>query len=103
MKMERLDKVIASQTNYSRKEVKGLVKGKRVRVNGEIIFNSDIKINSECDLISIDNEELVIKKYVYLILNKPKGYVSATDDKRFPTVLDLVPSEYLHRNLFPVG
>lgn len=103
MKMKRLDKVIASQTNYSRKEVKGLVKGKRVRVNGEVISNSDIKINSECDLISIDNEELVIKKYVYLILNKPKGYVSATDDKRFPTVLDLVPSEYLHRNLFPVG
>ena len=103
MKMERLDKIIVSQTNYSRKEVKGLVKGKRVRVNGEIVSNSDIKINSECDLISIDNEELVIKRYVYLILNKPEGYVSATDDKRFPTVLDLVPLEYLHRNLFPVG
>jgi len=101
--MERLDKVISSQTKYSRRDVKELVRSKKVLVNGEIVKNSDIKVDSSCDSITINNEILQIKKNVYLMLNKPKGYVSSTDDKRFPTVIDLVPEEYLHRDLFPAG
>lgn len=101
--MERIDKVIGTQTTYSRKEVKELVRKKRVIVNDEIITKSDIKINPEVDIVKIDNQEIQIKKYVYLILNKPKGYISATEDKSMATVLDLVPKEYLHRNLFPAG
>ena len=101
--MERLDKVISSQTNYSRRDVKELVRSKKVLVNGEIVKNSDIKVDSSVDSITINDELLVIKKNIYLMLNKPKGYVSATDDKRFPTVLDLVPEEYSHRDLFPAG
>lgn len=101
--MERIDKVIGTQTEYSRKEVKELVRKKRVMVNDEIITKSDIKINPETDIIKIDNQEIQIKKYVYLILNKPKGYISATEDKSMATVLDLVPKQYLHRNLFPAG
>lgn len=101
--MERLDKIIASQTNYSRKEVKDLIKQKRVRVNDEIISKSDIKVDSENDKIVIDENEIKIKKHIYLILNKPKGYISATEDRSMQTVLDLVPKEYLHRNLFPAG
>ena len=101
--MERLDKIISSQTNYSRRDVKELVRNKKVLVNGEIVKNSDIKVDSSCDSIAINNEPLQVKKNIYLMLNKPKGYVSATDDKRFPTVLDLVPKEYAHRDLFPAG
>ena len=101
--MERLDKIISSQTNYSRKEVKDLIKQKRVRVNNEIISKSDIKVDSENDKIVIDEKEIKIKKHIYLILNKPKGYISATEDRSMKTVLDLVPKEYLHRNLFPAG
>ena len=101
--MERLDKIIVSQTNYSRKEVKELIKQKRVRVNNEIISKSDIKVDSENDKIIIDENEIKIKKHIYLILNKPKGYISATEDRSMKTVLDLVPKEYLHRNLFPAG
>ena len=101
--MERLDKVISSQTNYSRRDVKELVRSKKVLVNGEIVKNSDMKVDASVDSITINDELLVIKKNVYLMLNKPKGYVSATDDKRFPTVLDLVPEEYSHRDLFPAG
>ena len=101
--MERLDKIIASQTNYSRKEVKDLIKQKRVRVNNEIIAKSDIKVDSENDKIVIDEREIIIKKHIYLILNKPKGYISATEDRSMQTVLDLVPEEYSHRNLFPAG
>ena len=101
--MERLDKIISSQTNYSRRDVKELVRNKKVLVNGEIVKNSDIKVDSNVDNITINNELLQIKKNVYLMMNKPKGYVSSTDDKRFPTVLDLVPDEYSHRDLFPAG
>ena len=101
--MERIDKIIVAQTSYSRKEVKELVRQKRVTVNGKNISKSDIKIDSKKDKILIDGIEINIKKYVYLMLHKPKGYISATEDKTTATVLDLVPKEYLHRNLFPAG
>jgi len=101
--MERLDKLICSQTKYSRRDVKELVRNKKVLVNGQIAKNSDIKVDSSTDSINVDNKVLEIKKNIYLMLNKPKGYVSATDDKRFPTVLDLVPEDYSHRDLFPAG
>ena len=101
--MERLDKIISSQTKYSRKEIKELIKKKRVLVNNEIATKSDIKVNSNIDTITIDGEILKFKKHIYLMLNKPKGYVSATEDKIDKTVLDLVPDEYSHRNLFPAG
>ena len=101
--MERIDKVIGSQTEYSRKEIKELVKKKRITINNEVITKSDIKINPDIDIIKIDNEIVEVKKYVYLILNKPKGYISATEDKNTSTVLDLVPEKYRHRNLFPAG
>ena len=101
--MERLDKIISSQTNYSRKDVKDLVKKKSVLVNGEVVLKSDIKIDSSIDKIVILGKELVFKKYIYLMLNKPKGYVSASFDKNDKTVLELVPDKYKHRNLFPAG
>lgn len=101
--MERIDKIISSQTHYTRKDVKELIRNKQVTVNGNIINKSDIKVNPEIDKISVCNEELKIQKYVYLMLNKPKGYVSATEDKNDKTVLDLVPLEYSHRCLFPAG
>lgn len=101
--MERLDKIISTQTGYSRKEVKELIRNKRVYLNEKLALKSDIKINPELDKILIDNQEIKIKKYIYLILNKPKGYISATEDRTMKTVLDLVPFEHLHRNLFPAG
>lgn len=101
--MERIDKIISSQTSYSRKVVKDLIRNKRVTINDEIITKSDIKINPEIDKLKIDGNIIEIKKYIYLMLNKPAGYISATEDRTMPTVLDLVPDKYLHRNLFPAG
>ena len=101
--MERLDKVISNQTNYTRKEAKELIKKKKVLVNEQVALKTDMKIDKDLDRIKIDNQEIKIQEYVYLILNKPKGYISATEDKKLPTVLDLVPKKYRHRNLFPVG
>lgn len=101
--MERLDKIIGTQTEYSRKDVKKLISQKRVRVNGEIVFKSDLKIDPDKDIICIDTNEINIKEYVYLILHKPMGYISATEDRSQATVLDLVEEKYLHRELFPAG
>ncbi len=101
--MERLDKIIASQGKYSRKEVKKLVQAKKVEIDGIVAKNSDMKIDEKSAIIKIDGKELEIKKYIYLILNKPQGYVSATEDKNDKTVLELVPEEYQNRGLFPAG
>ena len=101
--MERLDKVISNQTGYSRKEIKELIRKKRVTVNGEIAAKPELKVDPAADRIFVDGQEISIQKFVYLMLNKPKGYISATEDRSAQTVLDLVPEEYLHRNLFPAG
>lgn len=101
--MERIDKIISAQTEYSRKDVKKLVFQKRVRLNGELIFKSDIKIDENKDVISIDGKEIDVQKNIYLILNKPEGYISATEDRTQKTVLDLIDEKYSHRELFPAG
>ena len=101
--MERLDKIIANQTGYSRKEVKELIRKNHITVNDEIISKSDIKVDCDKDKIMLDGTEIKLQKHIYLVLNKPKGYISATTDRNMPTVLDLLPIEYSHRNLFPAG
>ena len=100
--MERLDKIIGRETGYSRKDIKVLVKNKRIKVNDEIVFKSDVKI-SENDIIKLDDNIIELNKYIYLVLNKPKGYISATEDESSLTVLDLIDDKYRHRNLFPAG
>lgn len=101
--MERIDKIISSQTSYSRKEVKELISKKKIFVNDILVKKSDEKIDVEKDIIKIDGNKLNIKEHIYLILNKPKGYVSATKDNKDKTVLDLVPDEYKIKDLFPAG
>lgn len=101
--MERLDKVICGQTEYSRKDIKQLINNKRVTVNGELVSKSDIKVDISKDKITIDGVEISYQKNVYLILNKPKGFISATEDRTQKTVLDLIDEKYLHREMFPAG
>ena len=101
--MERIDKTISSQTNYSRKDVKKLILQKKISVNGKVAKKPEQKVNEQQDEIYIDGNKLEIKKYIYLILNNPKGYISATEDRTAKTVLDLVPEKYMRRGLFPAG
>ena len=101
--MERVDKIIGMQTEYSRKDIKKLIMQKRVKVNGDIILKSDIKVDIDNDIISIDEKEINIVRNIYLILNKPSGYISATEDRSQLTVLDLIDEKYSHRDLFPAG
>ena len=101
--MERIDKIIASQGKYSRSDVKALIAKRRVMVDGEVIKSSSVKADPAASRITIDGVDITVKKYVYLMLNKPKGYVSATEDKEHQTVLELVPEEYQGRGMFPAG
>ena len=101
--MDRLDKVISSQTEYSRGEVKKLLKMGLITMNGEVVSKPNIYVDVNKDIICLDGEEINYKKYVYLVLNKPKGYISATTDGNYPVVIELVPYEYQNRNIFPCG
>ena len=101
--MERIDKIIASQGQYSRSDVKKLISKKQVAVNGEVVKSANVKADPLKDRITVKGAELNFKRNVYLVLNKPKGYVSATEDRDHQTVLELVPEEFSGRGMFPAG
>lgn len=101
--MERIDKIIASQGLYSRSDVKKLISKKQVAVNGEIVKSANVKADPLNDRITVKGLALDFKRNVYLMLNKPKGYVSATEDRDHQTVLELVPEEFAGRDIFPAG
>lgn len=98
----RLDKYISTASGISRKEVKSLIKAGKVIINSFPAKKPEQSV-SESDIITIDGKTIVYREFVYLMLNKPAGYVSATEDKHYPTVTDLVPDEFAHFNVFPVG
>lgn len=102
-KKERLDKLIASQGTLSRKDVRELTDRGRVTLNGQLCRRCDTKIDPDSDLIMVDGERFVFQKFIYIMLHKPQGVVSATKDDSRQTVVDLVPSELWRRGLFPAG
>ncbi len=99
----RLDRYISNQTGASRNEARELLKSLRVTVNGKTEKLYDRKIDCENDTVLIDGREVEYSEYLYLLMNKPAGVLTATEDKRQPTVLDLVPKELRRKNLAPVG
>ena len=99
----RLDKMLVSCGVGSRKDIKNLVKAGVVTVNGEVAKKSDVHIDENADTVCVNGQKVTYKEFVYLMLNKPAGYVSATEDFKYPTVIDLVPQQYAHYDLFPVG
>ncbi len=100
--MERLDKRLVGTGNWSRKEAKELAKAGRVTVNGQVVRQSDVKVE-ETDLITVDGVPIEAAGPVYLMLHKPAGLVSATEDAREKTVLSLLPERYQKLGLFPAG
>lgn len=101
--LQRLDKLIASQGRFSRREVQELIKNGAVKVNGITVRDRGAKSDDEKDIICVNGEQLDFQRFVYIMLNKPKDVVSATNDKNEKTVIDLVPKEFKGRNLFPAG
>ena len=103
MALQRLDKVIASTGRWSRREVKELVRQGRVTVNGAVAKIAEEKADPEAADICVNGERLIWRQYTWVMLNKPAGYLSATEDGRGKTVLDLLPPELQKQGLFPVG
>lgn len=102
-KKQRLDKILANMGYGSRKDVKKLIKEGRVEVNNKIEKKNDLRIDPYNTLIKIDGEKIFYREYIYLMMNKPKGVVSSTDDPVNRTVLDLLDEEYLIFSPFPAG
>lgn len=101
--MERLDKILSNMGIGSRKEVKALVKAGEVFADGVPVNDPGMQIDPNSCCITVCGQIVEYKKFIYLMLNKPAGFVSATEDKRMRTVAELVPPEFAHFEPFPVG
>lgn len=99
----RLDKFLGITGTCSRTESKKIIRGGGVTVNGTAVRSADIKIDPETDTVTFCGKVVVYRKYTYILLNKPQGVVSATEDGRDRTVLDLLPEEVHKTGLFPCG
>ena len=98
----RLDKYLAETAQCTRSEAKALLSKGRVQVNGAVCKKGDTQLK-ESDTVAVDGRALSYQQFVYIMLNKPEGVVSASTDKRDTTVVDLVGDAYPRRQLFPAG
>ena len=99
----RPDKFISSQLNISRKDARAAILRGRAAVDGTTVRAADFKIDENADSVTFDGQALSYKKHIYIIMNKPRGVLSASDDKRQPTVIDIIPEKLRRNGLFPVG
>ncbi|KYH33443.1 pseudouridine synthase [Neomoorella mulderi] len=100
---QRLDKLLAHMGLGTRKEIKKLIKEKRVQVNGRPAGDPGLHVLPGRDYIEVNGEPLEYRQYVYLMLNKPQGVLSATEDRFAKVVVDLLPPQYRAFHPFPVG
>ena len=101
--MERLDKVLASTGRWSRREVKELIREGRVLVDGHLAGSGEQKVDPAGTALLVDGRAVAVSRFTYVMLHKPAGVLSATEDPRQETVLDLLPEHLRRRGLFPVG
>lgn len=99
----RLDRVLGHVGYGSRKEVQQLIKKKKVSVDGAIVKKVDVNVNPATQNIQVAGEAIDYQEFYYYLLNKPDGYISATEDPRDATVLDLLEERDRNKELFPVG
>lgn len=99
----RVDKYLANSGFMSRKEIREIVKSGRVKVNDKVISDPGTHVKLSIDNVYLDDELIKYKKYIYIMLNKPKNVITATFDNKHKTVLDILPEEYKKFNLSPVG
>ncbi len=100
---QRLDKVLSNFGFGSRTEIKSAVKKGLVTVDGKIIKDSSLHVDPAVSTIEMNGIKLEYRKYIYLMMNKPQGVISATTDTRQKTVFDIMPEEYKCFDLFPAG
>lgn len=100
---QRLDKILAHVGIGSRSELKRLAKEGAIYVNGAKVKDSGMQVNPDKDIIQVNGETVSYREFVYLMMNKPQGVVSATEDNRDRTVVDLLDVAYAPFEVFPVG
>lgn len=101
--MERLDKLLAGTGKWSRREVKALVRQGLVRVDGRLAASAEDKLDPAVAIITVAGETISLCRFTYVMLHKPAGVLTATEDRKQPTVLDLLPPELRRIGLTPVG
>jgi 16S rRNA pseudouridine516 synthase len=101
--MKRLDKILSDAGVAGRKELKDLIRAGRVRVDGVALTKADAKFDENAVQIEVDGELVCTERFVYYMMHKPEGVVTATEDREQKTVIDLLPDELKRRELFPVG
>lgn len=101
--MERLDKIISNLGYGSRKDVKSFVKKGLIEVDGVVVKDNGISVDPEKSIIKVNGEEILYRKFVYLMMNKPDGVISATHDNKYETVIDLLELEHQVFEPFPIG
>lgn len=101
--MERLDKLLAGTGKWSRREVKALVRQGLVRVDGRLAASAEDKLDPAAAIITVAGETVALHRFTYVLLHKPAGVLTATEDRKQPTVLDLLPPELRRIGLAPVG
>ena len=99
----RLDKFLSITGCCSRSDAKRAIRGKNVTVNGVAAKSADVQINEDSDEIVYFGQTVLYRRYSYIMLNKPEGVVSATEDGRDKTVLDLLPDKVRNDRMFPCG
>ena len=101
--MERLDKFLTNAGVATRSQIKAILKTGRVRVDGVAVRDGSVKIDPEKQTVTLDGDAVGGKRKMVVMLNKPEGFVTSTDDPRDRTVMELLPKEYAHQDLKPVG
>jgi len=101
--MERLDKFLCDSGAGTRSQVKAILKAGRVAVDGKVEKDNSRKIDPKIQTVTMDGEVLGGYRRIVLMMNKPAGFVTATEDKQERTVMELLPEEYRHLDLKPVG
>lgn len=99
----RLDKFISDNTSFTRSEAKEILRKNKVNVNDITVKDPKFQIDPDKDIVYLNGERISEKGFIYLAMNKPKGYVCATEDKNEKTVIDLLPDEYKNQGIFPAG
>lgn len=100
----RIDRLLSNSGYGTRSEVRDLIRSGRVEVNGKITKDPSISVDTgKGDVVSLDRAPVRTSRYLYIALHKPDGYLTALEDKRLPTVADLVPQEFLFQGITPVG
>ena len=101
--MQRLDKFLCDSGIGTRSQVKDILKRGRVSLDGRPVKDGSLKFDPEKSVVTLDGDILGGKRRVVLMLNKPAGFITATEDKNDRTVMELLPAEYKHMELKPVG